>query len=527
MSTNEKERIANFRFRVIAALICRRFDSLEEERQARKELLDRMWDFPDGTTGKIPERTIRLWLARYRKGGIDGLYDRFKKRRADRGVCRALSPGLLAAAEELKRQVPERSVKTIIKMLRSRTEFADCLISRSTLGRYLQQLGIPKDGQQNAGGFQRWEQLHVNNLWQGDTAHGVWLPDPRNPKKVRRTKLIIFLDDASRVCTHGQFYFDEQLPSLLDTLAKAMLKRGKPSRLLLDNAYIFHSTTLESMCSALKVELSFCTARRPQGKGKIERLIRTTKSGFYLEASRSGYTTLEQLNEAFFAWLEVNYHAETHEELGITPLQRWQQDSDRIVAVTPEVLRRALMLRAARKVHINTAIITLEGEQYQASPHLAGKLVEIRWHTDDMESLEIWSDGKCIEIAKRIAQRPTFVPRKVLPEEPPSYQPLDSSKRYLEELIAQVPKLKPEPITWKSDEYLSCQELIHLLVQCLERPLNQVELDGLSKFFRRLAPIRRSLAVTAFRQAANVKGSALHPRYYLQHLERIVQGERR
>ena len=93
--------------------------------------------------------------------------------------------------------------------------------------------------------------------------------------------------------------------------------------------------------------------------------------------------------------------------------------------------------------------------------------------------------------------------------------------------MAQVPKLMPGPMIRKSDEFLSCQELIQLLVQCLERPLNQVELESVDKFFRRLAPIRRSLAVTGFRQAANVKGSALHPRYYLQHLERLVQGERR
>lgn len=527
MFTNENEQMANFRFRVIAALICRRFESVEEERQARKELLDRVWDFPDGTTGKIAERTVRLWLARYRKLGIDGLCDRLKRQRTDRGISRALSSGLLAAAEELKRQVPERSVKTIIKMLKTRLEFADCVISQSTLGRYLKGLGVRKGNEQGRGYFQRWEQLHVNDLWQGDTAHGVWLPDPRNPRKIRRTKLIILIDDASRVCTHAQFYFDEQLPSLLDTFAKAMLKRGKPCRLLLDNAYIFHSTTLESMCSALKVELSFCTARRPQGKGKIERLIRTLKTGFYPEASRSGYTALEQLNQAFFAWLEVNYHAELHEELDITPLQRWQQDADRVVAVTSDELKRALMLRATRKVHINTAIIMLEGEQYQASPHLAGEQVEVRWHPDDMESLEVWSDGRCIEIAQRIVQRPTYVPKRTLPEEPPSYQPLDSSKRYLEDLMAQVPKLKPGSLDRKSDEFLSCQELIQLMVQCLERPLNQVELEGVGKFFRRLAPIRKGLAVAAFRQAANVKGSALHQRYYLQHLERLVQGERR
>jgi len=525
MSTNNREQRANFRFKVIAALICRRFESVEEERAARQEVLSRNWDFPDGTTGRVSERTLRWWLARYRQGGVDGLYDGWSKARADKGICRALSPNLLAEAAELKRQVPQRSVKTIIKILRTNADFRECQISPSTLRRYLAQLGLRKDAEQEP--YRRWEQAHANDLWQGDTAHGIWLPDPTNPKKARKTKLIIFIDDASRVCPHAQFYFNEQLPSLLDAFSKAILKRGKPARLLLDNAFIFHSTTLESMASALKIELSFCTERYPEGKGKIERLIKNLKYGFYPEASNAGFTSIEQLNQALFAWIGSNYHHERHDELEATPLERWSQDVDRIIPVTQEMLRRALMLRAIRKVHVNTATIRLDGEQYQASVHLAGRSVEIRWHPDDIDAVEVWADGKCVEVAQRITKRPTQVPKRVLPEEPPAHQTLDSSKRYLEQLVEQSGQLPKEPIAVPKDEYLSKEELVHLLSQCVERTLNKLELEQVATKFRRLAPIKKSTAVTAFRQATNVKGSALHLRYYLQHLERLVQGERR
>jgi len=45
---------------------------------------------------------------------------------------------------------------------------------------------------------------------------------------------------------------------------------GKPRQLLLDNAFIFHSTALQVMCAELEIELSFCRPRSPQGKPLIE-----------------------------------------------------------------------------------------------------------------------------------------------------------------------------------------------------------------------------------------------------------------
>lgn len=120
------------------------------------------------------------------------------------------------------------------------------------------------------GSFQRWEQAHVNRLWQADTSSGVWLPDPQNPKKVKRTRLISFIDDASRVCTHAEFYWDEKLPSLVDCFRKALLKRGKPERLLFDNAFIFHSNTINLMSHIFQLKFLFAENIRPRAKAKLK-----------------------------------------------------------------------------------------------------------------------------------------------------------------------------------------------------------------------------------------------------------------
>lgn len=519
---NESERVAMFRYGVIAALVCRRLASRAEEAVLRRELLAKEWVFPDGSVRKIPERTLRDWLSRYRKYGMEGLYDALKKERKNKGRVKAIGKETLERAEQLRRELPERSVRTIVEILKS--ENFSVGFSERTLQRQLRRLNAMRCKLEKKSRLhQRWEQAAVNDLWHGDTAHAVWLPDPSNPNKMKRTKLIAFVDDASRVCTHGEFYFDERLPSLVDTFGKALLKRGKPRRLLLDNAFIFHSTTLEVMCAELQIELSFCRPRRPQGKGKIERLIRTIKEGFVGEANRAGFTSLEELNQAFTGWLEKHYHRRAHSELGQTPLERWQKDMSKLLAVTPEHMRRALMLRTRRRVQQQTGTVYLDGMEYSCSKEVAGLEVEVRWHTDVADSIEVWLDGKYVETAQ-LSSRPTSLPRVVQLEEE-NYPTMESAKRRLDQLrqIEGVQAIGP-----RSDEFLTGPEFTQLLARYLERGFSSVEQSLLTKFFKDHAPMRRSGVEDAVQKAVSVKGSALHLRYYLEQLETLVRrGKRR
>lgn len=523
--TNEKESMAMFRFGVIAPLVCRRFENKAQERTVRAEILAKQWQQPDGSMQHVAGRTLRFWLARFRKHGLDGLYDGKRQDRPSKGQCQVLPKPLLEEAVKLRRELPSRSVHTIIKLLGS-SGFATAQVNERTLARQLKQHGATKQNIERGGGyFQRWEQVHANDLWQGDTAHGVWLPDPKDPNKVKKTKLITFVDDATRVCTHAEFYFDEQLPNLVDTFSKALKSRGRPARLLLDNAFIYHSNTLACMCANLQIELSFCTPRRPQGKGKIERWIRSVKGSFYPEANRAGLTNLDELNKRFQAWLAVEYHQRVHEELKMTPIARWQKDAHSIRPVDVDEIKRALMLRARRRVHLNTSCVALESEEFQVSPPFAGQIVEVRWHPDYLNAIEIWQDGNFLEIAPRVTRHTHVEKKKFDVGEEPDYQPLSSSKNYFQ-LMLPLDSAAAFAVP-KSDELLSVEEFQKLVGEVLDRSLDEAELSRLRSFFLQFAPLKRNITETALLQAADAKGAHLHLRFYLQHLEQVTQQNRR
>jgi putative transposase len=523
--TDDRENQAVFRFGVIAGLVCNKFDNKAQERSVRADILSKSWKHPDGSMRRVAARTLRLWLARYRSLGLDGLYDGMKQPRRNKGQTKVVPAAVLDEAIRLRREVPSRSVHTIRRLLATQGLAVDGFSDR-TLARQLKQRRATKQNIERGDGyFQRWEQVRANDLWQGDTAHGVWLPDPTNPNQLKKTKLITFIDDATRVCTHAEFYFDEQLPNLVDTFSKALQKRGRPARLLLDNAFIYHSNTLAGMCANLQIELSFCTARRPQGKGKVERWIRTVKDCFYPEAGRAGLASLDELNKRFHSWLASEYHNKSHSELNCTPIERWQKDVSHVRPVDTAELRRALMLRTRRRVHVNTSCVLLEGEEYQVSPTFAGQMVEVRWHPDFLQNIEIWSDGDFAEIASLVSRHSHVTKKKFDVEQEAEYEPLSSSKNYFASL--QNNQLSPFPAAPKSDEFLSLEDFQRLISESISRPLNESELSRSRSFFSQFAPLHLDITRSALAQATDVKGSHLHLRFYLQHLEKVVQQNRR
>jgi putative transposase len=514
---------ARFRFSVIAPLVCRKL-SEEQRRILRREILQQTFITPDGYEKRVASRTLNQWVARHRKFGFDGL---LALSRNTLGSSRAISTELLDRAVELRREEPTRSVKMVLRLLQALGHDTTG-VSRTTLNVHLNRRGANKERLSgDKGTFQRWEQTHANAIWQSDTSAGVWLPDPVNPKKLKQTRLITFIDDATRVCTHGEFYWDEQLPSLIDCFRKALLKRGKPERMLFDNAFIYHSNAMSIMSAQLGIEVSFCTEYYPPSKGKIEKHYSTIKSAFYKEAEHSGLSTLDQLNQFFFAWLTKEYHHAKHSELGMTPIERWRQDEQSIARVSPEDIRHALMLRSQRKVNKRTAIIRLDNRSYQASPELAGSEVEVRWQARCQDYVEVWRDGKLIETAPLTTAQPDIdFTRKPVRKQTLRGLTYESSKRYRHSLIAEHQGEKPVP-QQAVDDYLAQPEFIQLVASTLDKTLEPEELSFLSGFFFENSPLRTSLTQSLLNQIVNAKGKQLHLRSYLDHIRTSTLKSRR
>jgi len=518
---DRRQQTALFRNGEISQLACRRTADKAEQQMLREQILSTPWEHPNGTVKLVPERTLRHWLQRHRKYGFAGLFDDF---RSDKGACKAISGDVLNRAEELRRENPKRSVPMIRKMLKAESIDVGTLSER-TLGRQLlKRKATKKFLKKGAGSYQRWEQLYVNDMWQSDVSHGIWLRDPQNPNKSKLTKLIAFLDDASRVITHAEFYWDEQIPSLLDCYGKALLKRGRPCRLLVDNGSNYRSKALAVTCAELGVELAFCRPRSPQGKGKIERFFLTVQSSFFNEAYKADIESLSALNNLFEGWLKRDYHEEEHSELnGLTPLVRWQKDFEHVSIVLPEELRRAVMLRETRTVHMCTATVSVDGREYQASQDLAGQVVEVRWHPNHVDSVELWMAGEFVEVALEFKIKPWVEKRNDEKEEPNELHkvPLESSKNYLQSLVSSEPDMGV--LESKQNELLTHQGFFELMQRCIERPLVKEELNRLGSFFRSFAPLRTETIKEAMERAVSVKGSDMHIRYYLEQLEQCIR----
>ena len=517
---DEEKRLAwaQFRFEVIAPLVCRRLEDCDR-RQLKREILSTLHRSPDGVEKRVAERTLRSWLARYQLHGIDGLK---RMTPPGKGTYRAIPGAVLDKAEELRRELPTRSIKTILSLMRAQN-IDTSGIAKSTLNFHLNLRGAPKEkNASEKGTFQRFQKDHANDLWQADSSGGIWLPDPLNRARPKQTKFISFIDDATRVVLHAQFYFDEQLPSLIDCLRKALLSRGKPHTIYCDNGPVYISKGLARTCSQLGVELLHAKEFFPEGKGKIERHIGTVKSGFYSEAKHCGLTSLDQLNTFFFAWLEKEYHATIHSELKMTPFQRWQQDEEKgfVELITAEKIRRALMLREERRVNRRTGTVSLNNRIYRAGKEFAGKKVEIFWEADKLQpSVEIWYDGKFVDIAHELIPGKdidfALRPERDRHKGPPRV--LDSSKKYQQSLVADY---QQAPIPRGS--YLAEVEFHELVGKSLGREISSEEKEFLSTVYQELSPLPDTVTEEILTKAVNAKGDQRHLRYYCDLLKQSI-----
>ena len=84
-------------------------------------------------------------------------------------------------------------------------------------------------------------------MWQADTLYG---PHLQINGAAVQTRLIAFLDDASRVCCHGQFFLAENVDTLIESLRAAFYKRGVPHALYVDyvSRHIIHILCPTALC---------------------------------------------------------------------------------------------------------------------------------------------------------------------------------------------------------------------------------------------------------------------------------------
>jgi hypothetical protein len=129
------------------------------------------------------------------------------------------------------------------------------------------------------------------------------------------------------------------------------------------------------------------------------------------EVNVSKITTLEELNEAFVAWLDKEYNNRVHGETHETPRQRWERGIENIRFADDEKLRLAFLWQETRTAD-KTGVFSLFGVKYQVGPGLGRKRLQIRFDPNELHEVEVWQGGAFVERAKPLFISAHRRPRK-------------------------------------------------------------------------------------------------------------------
>jgi transposase InsO family protein len=370
------EQVALFRYGLIADLLhlepgITLADKLQQKAQ-------RDYAIPGSRRVRVAAETIRDWLKKYRRDGFDALRP---KLRSDVGCCRTVPQSvsdLLCAIKEDRRDL---TVKQVIECARTSGEVPqDLPLPASTVHRLLSAAGLmdkrpdePTDKDRRRFAFEK-----AGQLWMSDVMHGPAVPI--DGKRKRKTYLIAFIDDATRVLPHAAFAFSENTEAFLPVFKTALMRRGLPLRLFVDNGAAFRSHQLCLVCAKLGVALIHGRPYAPQGRGKIERLFRTIRMQLLAALTAGDLANLEALNRRLWGYIEGEYHHSPHRGLGgQTPLDRWAASADEVRFLGPKVDLDDLFLWETKRKVQRDRTVSLKGTLYEVDASLVGQTVTLRY----------------------------------------------------------------------------------------------------------------------------------------------------
>ncbi|HEY5657093.1 MAG TPA: DDE-type integrase/transposase/recombinase [Myxococcota bacterium] len=397
MSTRDSDHrhaVALFRYGVIAELV-RLEPGAEGLYRQIAEKAERDYVIPGTPRTRVAAETIRHWLKRYRAGGFDALVP---KPRADRGRPRKIPDDVAELLIAIKEAHPELPVRGVIEQARSDGQLPEALVlAPSTVNRLLAREGLmrPRPEAGSSNDRRRFAFERAGQLWMSDVMHGPAVAVEGRAR--RKSYLIAFLDDATRVVPYAAFALSENTAAFLPVFKQALLRRGLPERLYVDNGANFRSQHLALVCAKLGVALIHARPYQPQGKGKLERWFRTVRAQLLARLVPGDTASLEALNRRLWAYVEGEYHQAPHRSLGgETPLERWASVGRDVQYAEPGLDLDALFLFETTRRVQRDRTVSLAGVVYEVDAALIGEKVTLRYDpaAPPGRPLEVWYEHR-------------------------------------------------------------------------------------------------------------------------------------
>lgn len=422
MSTDKQERIALFRFGVIAPLVGLKKNQHGQTERLVREITEREWSIPESQRSYVSRSAIMDWLKRYEASGHD-LKSLWPKTRADKGRLRSMNQETEQAILMLKKELGTAVTLPVLLQIAGERQILPpgFNVSLQTLYRLFERHGLDESA---PSGVDRraFEAELPNDLWQADIMHGPYVTDGN---RKRKAFLFAIIDDHSRLIVHSWFYLNERLENFLDCFKKAIAKRGLPRKLYLDNGPAFRSHQLRLCLASLGVELVHSKAYVPQGKGKIERWFRTCRMRFLPLLKDT--LSMETLNQKLVEWIKTDYQSKVHDSTGQSPLDRFIKKIE-LVRNAPSNLNDFFRIKLQRHV-ANDRTVSLKGKLFEAPVELIGRAVTLLVDAGKEGQIEVFfkekSFGILVPLDRHINSRirrenHKSADKPQCPQEPPS-----------------------------------------------------------------------------------------------------------
>jgi len=352
----------------------------------------------DGNARQFTWRTIQTWHYRYKNHGITGMTNRARK---DKGHTRKVTPEeLLEALNAARPHFSHRrsNKQALYRFCIEKGLLHPDRIAQTTFYRFIREYGLLAPESDDHKKRLAFSMKYVNQLWQADTMFGPYLVSAGGGRK--QAKLIAFIDDASRVLCHGEFFFDENVDTMVRAIRAAFYKRGVPEQLLVDNGSIYTCQEITLICARVGCILRHTPVRDAAAKGKIERFFRRVRDQFLIR--NLDLSSLEALNRQFTQWVESDYNAVEHDAIGMKPIDRFGIDLARIRFLPPSEHNDELFYAEAVRTVKKDNTFSFSGRRYETPVDLHGKQIQLRYdrHRGDTAAVIIYYKGQRMGVAR-------------------------------------------------------------------------------------------------------------------------------
>ena len=239
------------------------------------------------------------------------------------------------------------------------------------------------------------ESAYVHGLWHLDFHGAGFVRIVLANGTLATPKLLGILDDRSRLCCHAQWYLEETGEALVHGLSQAIQKRRRPQQLLTDNGSAMKDGEVREGLARLGILHEHTLPACPEQNGKQEAWWNSVEGRLLAMLESVERLTLDALNHATQAWVEMEYNRARHSEIGEAPAERFLRGPDvGRPSPTAEELRLAFRVEETRMQRRSDGTVTIAGVRYEVpSRYRTLERLSVRFASWDLSTVHL-VDGR-------------------------------------------------------------------------------------------------------------------------------------